>query len=174
MEVFQQGCCLQNSSNGRNPRQHGSGHTGGLNSYRGGGVIALILVALGDITKGVVAVLIASQLSDHLLAVPIGGISAIAGHNWPVWLKFKGGMGLATGAGITGSQYIFIPFMGMLIWVIWYLVLRHQPRATLLSVVTAGIIIWFLPVVLGTKLLVTGACMVIGYRYRIDWNRKYD
>ncbi|HEC22044.1 MAG TPA: glycerol-3-phosphate acyltransferase, partial [Chloroflexi bacterium] len=86
------------------PRTHGSGHIGGLNSLRGGGLVAGVLVALGDLAKGFAAVWLAEHLSPGPWAIPLGGVAAVIGHNWPVWLGFSGGMGLATAGGAVAER----------------------------------------------------------------------
>src|SRR5512143_139942 len=81
------------------PRTHGSQHTGAMNVSRRAGKAALVIVLLADFLKGVAAVLIAPLVWGSPAAVPLAGVAAVTGHCWPVWLGFKGGMGLATGMG---------------------------------------------------------------------------
>ena len=69
------------------PREHGSGHTGGLNSLRGGGPAAGVIVMLADIAKGAAAVLLAKAAFPHPYAITVAGIFAVVGHNWPIWLR---------------------------------------------------------------------------------------
>lgn len=81
-------------------RQVGGGNVGALNVVREIGAVAGISVLVGDVAKGAVAVLIAQWLGVSLIFVFIAGFAAIVGHNWPVFLKFKGGMGAATTIGV--------------------------------------------------------------------------
>ncbi len=80
-------------------RQAGGGNVGALNVMREVGTAAGFGVLLADIAKGAVAVLIAQWLGLSLIFVFIVGFAAVVGHNWPVFLKFKGGMGAATTMG---------------------------------------------------------------------------
>jgi len=81
-------------------RQAGGGNVGALNTMREVGPAAGIGVLLADIGKGALAVLIAQWLGLSLIFVFVAGFAAVVGHNWPVFLRFKGGMGLATTMGV--------------------------------------------------------------------------
>ena len=76
-----------------------SGNLGAANVLRASGVTAGVLVALLDITKGVVSVAIARYVSDQPAAPAAAGLAAIVGHIYPVWLRFRGGKGVATACG---------------------------------------------------------------------------
>lgn len=87
-------------------RQHGSGNAGATNTLRTLGVKAGIVVLLGDAFKCILAVLIAHLLFGKtdtdimpLLAM-YAGAGAVIGHNYPFYLKFKGGKGIAATAGL--------------------------------------------------------------------------
>ncbi len=89
-------------------RQYGSGRTGGTNVLRMLGKKAFLVVASLDILKGALAVLIAGLIfgQDYLVvgnsglgmlfAEVIAALAAVAGHIWPIFIKFKGGRGVAT------------------------------------------------------------------------------
>ena len=87
-------------------REHGSGNVGATNALRVLGKKAGIFVLAVDIGKGAVAVLVGAQLIKHFnLSHPeywaiIAGAFAMLGHVFTVWLKFKGGKGVATSAGV--------------------------------------------------------------------------
>jgi acyl phosphate:glycerol-3-phosphate acyltransferase len=81
-------------------RDHGSGNAGATNTLRVLGKGPAIAVFLLDIAKGTVAVLIGRWLGDGNEWVPVAcGLAAIAGHNWPLYFRFKGGKGIATTVG---------------------------------------------------------------------------
>jgi glycerol-3-phosphate acyltransferase PlsY len=82
-------------------REHGSGNLGATNLYRVLGWKYAIPVALFDIAKGAVPVLIfAPQASDSELFAVACGVAAILGHVFSVFVRFKGGKGVATAAGV--------------------------------------------------------------------------
>jgi len=84
---------------GQDLRAVGSGGTGATNARRALGSKWGAIVALIDVLKGVAAVLIARALDTGDLTAAIAGIVVVAAHCWPVWLGFRGGKGVATGAG---------------------------------------------------------------------------
>jgi glycerol-3-phosphate acyltransferase PlsY len=81
-------------------RKVGGGNVGTLNTMREIGPLPGLLVLLADVGKGALAVLIAQWLGLHLYWAFAAGFMAVVGHNWPVWLKFRGGQGLATTMGV--------------------------------------------------------------------------
>jgi len=81
-------------------RQVGGGNVGALNVVREIGMASGIAVLIADIAKGSLAVLIARWLGASTLFVFIAGFAAIAGHMWPVFIKFRGGKGAATTLGV--------------------------------------------------------------------------
>lgn len=80
-------------------RDYGSGRTGVSNVLRTGGARVAALVLLLDLSKSVVVVLLARELIGTTPAEVTAGLLALVGHNWPVFLKFRGGRGIVTGLG---------------------------------------------------------------------------
>ena len=127
-------------------RKFGSGNVGATNAIRilgkGPGVTVLIL----DILKGCAAVILLGNLaaakvafiSDELLRI-ILGISCICGHNWTIFLRFKGGKGVATTFGVLIalavkiSGFKIILGMTVLTWFVVFLIARIVSLASLLS-----------------------------------------
>ncbi|MBE2228611.1 MAG: glycerol-3-phosphate acyltransferase [Ignavibacteria bacterium] len=101
--------------------KEGSGNVGTLNSFTVSKSKAIgITVLLIDILKGALPVYFMMFIMPHpYQSVLLGACALILGHNYPVWLRFKGGRGLATGAGIflVVNYYIFIGWC-----VVWLLV----------------------------------------------------
>jgi glycerol-3-phosphate acyltransferase PlsY len=81
-------------------RQVGSGNLGAANVMRASGVTAGVLVAILDITKGACSVMLAERLSGNAAAPAAAGLAAIVGHIYPIWLRFRGGKGVATACGV--------------------------------------------------------------------------
>ncbi len=81
-------------------RQIGSGNLGAANVMRASGVKAGVLVALLDMLKGAASVVLAERLSPNAAAPAVAGLAAIVGHIYPIWLRFRGGKGVATACGV--------------------------------------------------------------------------
>ena len=81
-------------------RTVGSGNLGAANVLRASGVSAGVLVAVLDAAKGAASVALAMRMSSGPVAPAAAGFAAIVGHIYPVWLKFRGGKGVATACGV--------------------------------------------------------------------------
>jgi acyl phosphate:glycerol-3-phosphate acyltransferase len=81
-------------------REIGSGNLGAANVLRASGATAGVVVAVLDIGKGALSVLLADQLSDGSALAAMAGLAAIVGHIYPIWLRFRGGKGVATACGV--------------------------------------------------------------------------
>ena len=92
--------------NGIDIREHGSGNAGTTNALRVLGKKAGLIVFLGDFCKAIAATVIARIVMGHIypdemyLYIAYAGIGAVLGHNFPCYLKFRGGKGIAATAGI--------------------------------------------------------------------------
>ena len=84
---------------GADLRQVGSGNLGAANVMRASGVTAGVLVAVLDMAKGAASVWIASRVGDGTDLPAAAGLAAIIGHVYPIWLRFRGGKGVATACG---------------------------------------------------------------------------
>jgi glycerol-3-phosphate acyltransferase PlsY len=85
---------------GDDVRRIGSGNVGAANVLRASGVRAGVLVAMLDIAKGAASVVLAMRLSTDGNVPAAAGFAAILGHIYPVWLRFRGGKGVATACGV--------------------------------------------------------------------------
>lgn len=83
----------------RDVRKVGSGNVGATNVMRSAGKTAGILAFFLDASKGAIAAIAAERLAGGPLLPPLAAATAVIGHMHPVWLGFKGGKGVATGAG---------------------------------------------------------------------------
>jgi glycerol-3-phosphate acyltransferase PlsY len=81
-------------------RRLGSGNLGAANVLRASGVRAGVIVAVLDISKGAASVALATRIGGGPLTPALAGLAAIVGHIYPIWLKFKGGKGVATACGV--------------------------------------------------------------------------
>lgn len=130
-------------------RQFGSGNVGATNALRVLGKSAGITVLILDILKGFLAVFFLSgfigpkitALSGEILLI-ILGLSCISGHNWTIFLNFKGGKGLATTLGVLWCFALKIPGfslvlgLSVLIWFIVFIITRIVSVASIISAIT--------------------------------------
>jgi glycerol-3-phosphate acyltransferase PlsY len=85
---------------GADLRRTGSGNLGAANVVRASGWTAGLSVAALDVAKGAVSVLLAARISENASAPALAGVAAVVGHVYPVWLRFRGGKGVATACGV--------------------------------------------------------------------------
>ena len=119
-------------------RKLGSGNIGATNVLRNFGVQPFIAVMLLDMAKGVAAVAIGRALGlDPNLSL-VAGLASIIGHNWSIFLKFKGGKGIATSGGVIIAAYppreVTVPVLGMFVVVV--LLTRIMSVASMSGAVT--------------------------------------
>jgi len=95
---------------GRDIRQVGSGSVGGMNALRNVGPVAGILTGLFDVGKGALAVWLAWRLGSGSWAPLAAMVGAVAGHNWMLYLGFRGGKGLGT---TLGSLLVLDPILAL-------------------------------------------------------------
>ncbi len=100
------GLVLAHLTGAPDPRKVGSGNIGATNVMRSGGKALGIITLFMDILKGLIPTLIAAQVLENTSAVCLVGFLAFLGHLFPLYLKFKGGKGVATAIGV---MLIFMP-----------------------------------------------------------------
>ncbi|MDP2167391.1 MAG: glycerol-3-phosphate 1-O-acyltransferase PlsY [Thermodesulfovibrionales bacterium] len=114
-------------------RGAGSGNIGATNVLRAMGRMPAILTLMGDLLKGTAAVAVGRILGVGPLYEGILGLSAIAGHNFSIFLKFRGGKGVATSLGVI---LIYLPEAGILtvgLWLFTTLITRYSSLAAVVS-----------------------------------------
>jgi len=98
-------------------RAAGSRNVGAANVLRTAGVAPAVAVMLLDSAKGAMAVLVARLVTDDLGVVMAAGLAAIVGHVYPAWLRFRGGKGVATSAGVFAMLAPFATAIAALVFV---------------------------------------------------------
>ncbi|PHQ79291.1 MAG: acyl-phosphate glycerol 3-phosphate acyltransferase [Coxiella sp. (in: Bacteria)] len=121
------------------PRTVGSGNAGATNVLRTGSKQDAAWVLIGDIVKGVIAVVIARIFHVEGFLLGIVALAAIVGHVFPIYFKFKGGKGVATMMGVLIALNIWIGVISLAVWVIVALLIRYASLASL-SAATAAVI----------------------------------
>jgi glycerol-3-phosphate acyltransferase PlsY len=118
-------------------RKLGSGNIGAANVFRAGGPGAFTATVVLDALKGFIPVVVAIALGiqdDFALATI--GLTAVAGHTWPLYLGFRGGKGVATSGGV---MLALAPVVLILSGLSWFLTVRLTHLASLSSLVAAGV-----------------------------------
>lgn len=102
-------------------RRVGSGNLGAANVMRASGVTAGLLVAALDMTKGAASVWLAARGSAGAALPAAAGLAAIIGHIYPVWLRFRGGKGVATACGVFAvlTPLALPPALAVFVAVVW-------------------------------------------------------
>jgi len=118
-------------------RQIGSGNIGATNVLRTGRKDLALATLVLDAGKGAAALLLARWLLDSELAGCIAGGAAFLGHLFPVWLKFKGGKGVATFFGLLLAAHWPLGLMAGATWLIVAFILRYSSLAALIAAALA-------------------------------------
>ena len=120
-------------------RQIGSGNIGATNVLRSGRKDLAAITLVGDAGKGIVAVLLARWLShDTPAIVALAGAAAFTGHLFPVWLKFKGGKGVATFYGVLLSACWPVGVLAAVTWLAVAALFRISSLAALVAAAFAA------------------------------------
>jgi len=118
-------------------RDFGSGRIGMSNVLRTGGGKFAAAVLLLDFGKGVLAVALAQQIIDATAGEVAAGLAVLAGHNWPVFLGFRGGRGIATGLGSLAMMTPIAAAVGLLSFLPITFFSRYLSLGSVLGVVIA-------------------------------------
>ena len=118
---------------GADIRAYGSGNIGATNVGRLMGKKWAVAVAVFDMLKGGLAVLAASCFVQQHALLALTGVCAVLGHNYPVWLGFKGGKGVATTFGVIAFFDFFTPWPAILGGLVWYAVMRFTKYVSVAS-----------------------------------------
>jgi len=125
------------------PRTYGSGNPGATNVLRSGKKAAAALTLFGDAAKGWLAVFLAihfspSDVSYTMLAAAVA-LAVFIGHLFPIFLRFKGGKGVATALGVLLALNVWVGLGGLATWLFMALVFRYSSLAALTAAVATPI-----------------------------------
>ncbi|MCL2635826.1 MAG: glycerol-3-phosphate 1-O-acyltransferase PlsY [Betaproteobacteria bacterium] len=118
------------------PRTYGSGNPGATNVLRTGNKKAALFTLIGDALKGWVAVFAAQRFGLSDTVVGLVALAVFFGHLFPVFLRFKGGKGVATGAGVLLA---LDPLLGLAVLATWLFVAFACRYSSAAAVVAAGL-----------------------------------
>lgn len=145
------------------PRTKGSHSAGATNVLRTAGKNQALLTLIGDVMKGVLAVLIAIVFHASPFFWALAAFAAVVGHVFPCFFQFRGGKGVATAV---GGLFMLSPFIAILVAVIWLVIVfltRYVSLASLIAAAASPLLIlifssgrtaFFLPVLLMAGLII--------------------
>ena len=153
---------------GADVRAAGSGSTGATNVVRSAGIKAGALTYVLDVAKGAAAVLVMRAVTDDPWWLGAAATAAILGHIFPVFLKFRGGKGVATGV---GAYVVVVPLAVLSTLVVWAALFWKTRMVSLASIVATALVpvwifVWYglvfgQPLPVATMVSVGVGCLVI-------------
>src|SRR5512141_529785 len=126
------------------PRTYGSRNIGATNVLRSGSRAAAVFTLVGDAAKGWVAVLAARLADLPTELVALVGFAAFLGHVLPVWLRFRGGKGVATAAGVLIAFDWRIGLAVIVAWLAVVAITRYSSLGALVAALLAPVVAWYL------------------------------
>lgn len=160
-------------------REHGSGNMGATNVFRVLGKRSGIIVLVIDILKGVLGVVLVGQIFhfEEVLTFVILGIASVCGHNWTVFLKFKGGKGIATSLGVLVGLTIKFKVLGpvlgftLLIWIITFVISAYISLASIIAAIALPLIMVLTHQIFEVIGLGVVFCLFVIFRHKANIKR---
>jgi len=173
---FPTGVVMTKLLGGPDVRHHGSGNTGGTNTMRLVGVGAGATVVVIDALKGLFAWGVAYLIMlGSPWALPLAGTLAVIGHCWPIYTKFHGGMGLATGGALILLTSPWTIAIAIPVWAILYFLIfkkQYSPRCVTITMpIATALSVIFLPLAINVQWLLILLTLVLVIRHLPEWNR---
>ena len=147
-------------------RRVGSGNLGAANVMRASGVTAGLLVALLDMAKGAASVWLAERVGAGAALPAAAGFAAIVGHIYPVWLRFRGGKGVATACGVFTilTPLAIVPALAIFAAVVW--LTKYVSLGSLLASIALPPLAYAVGSPAPAVLAALGASVIIIFRHR--------
>jgi glycerol-3-phosphate acyltransferase PlsY len=153
-------------------RRHGSGNIGTANVLRTAGRWPGLLTLGGDIAKGYLAVLVGATLGGGgVTASAVAAVAAIIGNCWSVYLRFRGGKGVATGLGAFLGVAPWATAPAALVWLGTAITFRYVSLASLMAALCVPIGALLLGYPRDAVVACAVAAVIIGYRHRDNIGR---
>ena len=137
------GLILVNITGAGNLREIGSGNIGATNVLRTGHKNIAIATLILDCSKGGVTVIVAQSYGLDLAV--IAGVCSVVGHIFPIWLKFRGGKGVATVLGVLLAIAWQVGLTAIATWLIIAVIFRYSSLAAILALTLSTVYAWYLP-----------------------------
>jgi glycerol-3-phosphate acyltransferase PlsY len=154
-------------------RRIGSGNIGATNVLRASGVTAGLLVALLDIGKGAASVVLADRLNGSIGTPAIAGLAAIVGHVYPIWLRFRGGKGVATACGVFAALSPFALLPALLVFLIAAWLTKYISLGSVLASAALPLFAYLTGSPAPTVAAAAAAATLIVFRHRSNLARMW-
>ncbi|HEX8992490.1 MAG TPA: glycerol-3-phosphate acyltransferase [Anaerolineales bacterium] len=157
-------------------REAGSGHATTTNTIRQAGFAAGAAVLVLDISKGFLPVWLALHEAPVGLRIGMAALTAacaVAGHCWPLFAQFRGGMGLATAGGALLAAHVLAFLIGVAILIFLTLVIHHGARASVITALVMAPVFWLAGLRGPEFWMGISGGVVLVVRFLHNWNRKY-
>ena len=138
------GLWLVQAFHGIDIRNYGSGNIGTTNVFRTVGQKTAAAVLVGDMLKGIMALYIISKFTANPTIVAITALGALLGHNYSLFLGFKGGKGVATGLGLFLYMLPWGAVAAFSVWAVIVLITRYVSLGSIVAAVVAAATGWYL------------------------------
>ncbi len=129
---------------GKDPRQTGSGNIGATNVMRTAGKAMGVITLIGDVAKGFLPVIVVKHYSHKPILVAAIGFLAFLGHLYPIYLRFKGGKGVATALGVYLAVSPLAILIDILVFILVLLRWRYVSLGSLVAAAMMPVILIFL------------------------------
>jgi len=151
---------------GADLRLVGSGNLGAANVMRTSGVTAGVLVAVLDMAKGAASVWLAGRFTENAAAPAAAGLAAIVGHIYPVWLRFRGGKGVATACGVFAvlTPLAVPPALAVFLGALW--LTKYISLGSVLASLALPPLAWVAGSSTPAVVAATAAAVLIVFRHR--------
>lgn len=159
---------------GTDLRRIGSGNLGAANVMRASGVRVGLTVALLDVAKGAASVAIASRITSEPAAPAVAGFAAIVGHIYPVWLRFRGGKGVATACGVFSVLTPAAVPPALAIFLVTVAVTKYVSAGSVLATMAVPPVAYALGTPAPAVLAASAAATLIIFRHRSNLGRLRD
>jgi glycerol-3-phosphate acyltransferase PlsY len=137
---FPSGLVLAYLTTGRDVRRHGSGNIGASNAGDAAGLPVGIAVGTLDVAKGVAPMLLARWLGFDATGLAVIALAAVLGHDFSIFLRFRGGKGVATSLGVALVLAPVAALLALMTWLVVLFVTRYTAVASLVALASAPII----------------------------------
>ena len=168
------GLWLVKAFHGIDIRNYGSGNIGTTNVFRTVGPKTAAAVLAGDMLKGIVALYIISKFSADPVIVAGTALGALLGHNYSLFLGFKGGKGVATGLGLFLYMLPWGAAAGLGVWIIIVLITRYVSLGSVIAALAAASAGWYLNYPVPFAVFGTLACLFVIIRHKDNIRRLLD